>query len=252
VKIGWFIAALVVAGSARAEEKKEEKKPALPTIVCVAPLAVRPGGSRAIKIRGMGLAEATAIKLVDAPAGVTVEIKGKAKSEAKPFDPAKVGDSQVDAVVKLPTTMPAGKLAVVIVTAAGESKPMSLLVEPSLVEEKEPNNGFRNAQEIATGKMISGAIGEANDVDVFRFSGKRGEKLTVAVTAAALGSPLDGLLTVYDERGHVLAGNDDAEGSSDPVVHFVVSGDGVYFVSLTDANERGHGVCAYLLVMSGR
>jgi hypothetical protein len=183
---------------------------------------------------------------------VTAQIKAKAKSDAKPFDPSKVGDSQIDAVVKLPTTMPVGKILMVIVTAAGESKPASLLVQTDLVEEKEPNNGFRNAQEIAIGKTISGAIQDANDVDVFRFSGKAGQKLTFAVTAARLGSPLDPLIAVYDDRGHVLGGNDDAEGSADSLLGFVVPGDGVYFISVTDANERGHGVCAYLLTIKGR
>ena len=56
--------------SAKAAEKKDEKK-VDPKITCVAPFVVKPGVTKTIKIRGLGLAEASGVKMTDA--GGTVE-----------------------------------------------------------------------------------------------------------------------------------------------------------------------------------
>ena len=51
------------------------------------------------------------------------------------------------------------------------------------------------------------------DVDVFRFEGRAGQRVVAEVLAARLGSPVDSFLTVYDAQGRVLAANDDHGGS---------------------------------------
>jgi hypothetical protein len=72
------------------------------------------------------------------------------------------------------------------------------------VLEKEPNNTPQEAQPIHAPVTINGHIAGANgaaDEDYFRFSARQGEKLTIEVAAARLGSPLDSVIEVLDSRG---------------------------------------------------
>lgn len=250
-RTGWIVAAaLLGAVAARGEEKKEAKKPSPPEIKVAAPLAVAPGGEHKVILRGNGLADATAIGLLAGPSGASIQIKSKAKSPPPAmFKAEAMGDSQIEAILKLPATMPAGKLELAVTAPAGQSKGASVLVDPGLLEEKEPNNAFRAPQELALGKMISGTIQDAGDVDVYRVKGKAGEKLAIEVKAASLGSPLDSLVTVYDSAGHLLKGVDDSPASTDSALHVQLPSEGSCLVCITDANDRGHATCAYLLTV---
>src|SRR4051812_31764868 len=81
-------------GGAPAAEAPPAKKDA-PRVACVAPVALIPGATRTLKIRGGGLDQATAVRIADVPEGA-VKVKSKQKSEApKPFDAARVGDTEV-------------------------------------------------------------------------------------------------------------------------------------------------------------
>jgi hypothetical protein len=127
----------------------------------------------------------------------------------------------------------------------------------SLVQEKEPNDGFRQGQELPVGKTLSGTIQSVDDVDVYRFEAKSGQKFVAEVAAARRGSALDSLLTLYDAAGHTTASNDDTtpggEGarSADSVLSFQCPSDGVYFLAVTDANARGGAAHPYLLTLKG-
>ena len=59
-----------------------------------------------------------------------------------------------------------------MVTPAGESPPYHLLVNDGtpLAAEREPNNGFEQAQPIQVPQVLDGAISQPQDVDVFTFA----------------------------------------------------------------------------------
>jgi hypothetical protein len=233
-----------------AEEKKDEKKKEPPKVVMTLPLAVETGSNSTIKIRGLHLENATAIRFVDAKVPIDAKIKSKGKVEVpKPLEAPKTGDTQVEVELKLPAEIPAGSLQFIITTPDGETPPASLSIieKGNLVPEKEPNGGFRNPQDIELTKTISGAIGEPMDVDVFRFSGKAGQMIIAQVKAARLGSALDSTLTLYDETGRVIAGNDDEENSVDSILRVRLPKDGRYLLTLIDANDRGGAAHPYLL-----
>lgn len=152
----------------------------------------------------------------------------------------------------LPPDAPAGPTPFVLVSPGGETESTNRLLvfaPGSLLKEKEPNGGFRTAQEIPFAKPLLGTISEANDVDVFRFTGQAGQTIVAEVLAARLGSLLDASLMLYGATGHVLAGNDDSPAGADPELRFKLPADGVYFLSLFDAQDKGGPTHVYQLTV---
>lgn len=247
-----WAALAALALPALAEEKKDEKKDK-PTILNASALALLPGTTKTLKLRGLALADTSAVKVTAGDAEVPATIKSKGKSEPpKPFDAPKVGDTELLVELKLPADLkPETKVAITATTPAGVTAPFTISVaDPAVtVEEKEPNGGFKTAQALPPGKtLVLGAIESPNDVDVYRVGGKAGERVTVELLAQRRGSPLDGSLTLYDGAGHVLATADDASADArDPTLTYRFAADGVYYLAVIDANDRGSSAHAYVL-----
>lgn len=221
--------------------------PQNPHVIVVSPLGVAPGVATKITVRGLRLDSATQVRFQDAKASVKVLSKGKAPVPDKQ-EPTRVGDTQVEAEVTLPPSTPAGTVSFVVVNAAGESPPHRLLVDGAggPVKEKEPNNGFAQAQPIRVPQTVEGAINPAQDVDVFRFEGKQGEHLVCEVLAARHGSALDSILTLSDAAGHELASNDDADGA-DSRLEVTLPAAGTYYLTVMDAHDQGGPAHVYRL-----
>src|SRR5262249_38904500 len=136
------------------------------------------------------------------------------------------------------------------VTPEGKTKAHPLLVESKIpvVPEKEPNDGFRQAQVIQLPQVIEGAIDRAKDVDVFRFEGKAGQKLAFEVQAGRYGSALDAILTLYDANGQEVASKD-AGDSADPILEVTLPKAGTYYLSLMDAHDQGGVTHPYRLTV---
>jgi len=94
---------------------------------------------------------------------------------------------------------------------------------------------------------VQGRIDAAKDVDLYRFDGKAGQRVTIEVLAARYGSPLDALLTLYDVEGRILASCDDVAGSPDPRLETTLPRDGGYILGVIDANDEGSPMHLYRL-----
>jgi hypothetical protein len=142
---------------------------------------------------------------------------------------------------------------VTLVLAAGngqaKSPPLAVLDGSEVIDEKEPNNGFREAQDVEFGKVIRGAIQSPGDVDVYRFTGRAGQKVRIEVLAARAGSLLDSTLCLYDAVGHLVSTNDDSDLGSDSRLAVTLDSDGVYYISIADANDTGSLVHGYQLTV---
>jgi len=128
--------------------------------------------------------------------------------------------------------------------------------------ETESNNTEKEAQRIDLPKIINGRIAEGNDVDVFRFDGRAGDKVAVEVNARRLNSPLDSLLRLTDATGRVLEWNDDYV-VKESHLHVDVVGlmthhadsyllaelpkNGTYYVHLSDSQRHGGETYGYRL-----
>jgi hypothetical protein len=119
------------------------------------------------------------------------------------------------------------------------------------VNEIEPNDTPKTATEykgelpVAFNGIISKASTQSaegekpQDSDYFKFGAKKGQALNVHVYARMLRSPLDSVLTIYDEKGRQIATNDDS-GGPDSYLRFNVPADGQYMVRVRD-HLRGAG-----------
>jgi hypothetical protein len=235
------------------EQKKEEKKkPEPPVIAMVIPLGITPELTNIIRIRGQNLSNVTELRFTETNCRAEIIIKSKAKVEVpKDTDPRKAGDTQLELELKLAGGAPLGTNMFILLSPDGESSPHPLLVlQPgSLANEKEPNGGFREAERIEFDQRVQGAVHEPRDVDVFRFSGKTGQRVVAEVFAARFGSLLDSVLTLYDQHGHIVAANDDSDASADSLLRVKLASDGDYFLSLIDAHDRGSPAHVYQLLL---
>ncbi len=107
-------------------------------------------------------------------------------------------------------------------------------------------NGFRTATPLTLGQTIAGAIEQPRDVDVFAVTIKAGRPFVAETLSARRGSPCDPHLTLFDARGRTLKSNDDHAGTRDARLNLLRS-DGVYYLSLLEAHDRGQESFRYLL-----
>lgn len=235
-----------------AEDKKDEKKKEPPKITGAFPFAIVPGATNKIKIRGLSLTNATAVQFPSTPK-LTAEIKSRGKASVpEKADPKKLGDTQLEVELVVPEDFPAGDVPFFVSTPEGDTNTNQLRVieRGLLLDEKEPNAGFRKPNEIKIPQTIRGTIEAANDVDVFRFTGRAGQKVRIESLSVRYGSTLDPLVTLHDARGHTLATSDDMGGKLDAALTHTLAQDGVYFLSIMDAHDRGGPTYGYALMVS--
>ncbi len=114
--------------------------------------------------------------------------------------------------------------------------------------EAEPNDEQAKAIESRGDPIaLNGIIDKPGDVDYFRLPLKKGQSILVQAFAQALGSPLDSVVNVYNEKGASLSGNDDGGGRRRLDSKFTVNipADGTYYVRVTDHLERGGPAFVY-------
>lgn len=97
----------------------------------------------------------------------------------------------------------------------------------------EPNNEPGNASSIFYEQAASGTICGVFDEDYYSFNGTAGDRVVIDIDAQALGSPLDSYIYLIDTDGEtVLALNDDAEGSLDSKLGYILQSDGTYYIKV--------------------
>ncbi len=116
--------------------------------------------------------------------------------------------------------------------------------EPVLVEGDLPE------QPVTAPFAWHGVVGAAGEEDSLRFAASKGERLTFAVHARDLRSPLDSVLYVRDAQGKQLAANDDS-GQPDSRVRFTAPADGDYVLAIRDQLGRGGPTFFYRVETGG-
>ena len=105
---------------------------------------------------------------------------------------------------------------------------------PELIEASEAT---RNT--LAPPFAVNGAIIAPNEEDRYRFTAKKGERLSLNIRAGALGSPLDAVLKIEDATGKQLMTAEDPTGSGNPKLEWTAPADGAYTAVITDYFARG-------------
>ncbi len=148
-----------------------------------------------------------------------------------------------------------------IVMKAGAQLPNEVVFATDTLPEifeQEPNDQPASAQALSLPVIVNGRISKPGDWDIFKFEGKKGQKLVAEVFARRLDSPLDSVLRITDLAGKEVALNDDHEdkGSglnthhADSYIRTELPADGTYIVHLSDIQQKGGQEYAYRLRIS--
>jgi pre-peptidase len=234
-----------------AQDKKKPAPKDPPKILVALPFGVKPGATAKITLRGLKLDNAKEVRV--SPKGAAKLLNKNKVGVPAQMEAGKVGDSQVVVEVTIPADVPGDGVQVVVVGPSGESMPHRILIDRTpIVAEREPNDGFKQAQVVALGQVVQGTISRPTDVDTFRFEGKAGQEVVLEVHAARLGSALDSVLALYDSTGAILGSNDDIEGSTDSRIEAKLPRNGSYYVAVSDANDQGAEFFLYRLTLRAK
>jgi hypothetical protein len=114
--------------------------------------------------------------------------------------------------------------------------------------ETEPNNNTESAQAITLPVTVNAVLQDRGDIDVYRFTAKKGQKVQIEVAAATLGFATDAVLSVSNDKGKLIKTVDDAGGTRDPSYLFTATADGDYLVTISERAGRGNSELIYRLV----
>jgi len=102
---------------------------------------------------------------------------------------------------------------------------------PSVME-KETNGGPSpdKSQSVELPATVDGRLGKRGDVDAYAVTLQQGQTFVAAVLAnRVIASPMDAILQLVDERGNVIAQNDEGYGL-DPLIVYTAAREGTYVV----------------------
>jgi hypothetical protein len=168
----------------------------------------------------------------------------------KPLEVRWLGDpaGEKSETVTLPETPPLDFRAAAsdAAGAAPTGAPLRVLDVPNVLE-AEPNNEMDNATKAELPAALCGLMGEAGDVDRFRFAAKKGEVFDFNLIAREIRSPLDATLKLRKADGAVIAAADDNGGKPDSYFRFTIPEDGEYVAEVEDHLRQGGPTYLYRL-----
>lgn len=117
------------------------------------------------------------------------------------------------------------------------------------VAEKEDNGSVATAQAIATPAVVEGQVA-GNDVDFYRFPGKKGQRIVIDAQCSRIGSGVDPSIRLTTAAGKYVASADDSPGLvTDARLTTVLPEDADYLVELSDSRYQGGGRPVYRLII---
>ena len=219
----------------------------LPHIGYVYPAGGPPGTEFEIKVGGQFIygAKSAYINGQD----VTLQIiDSKEPEKRKPNFQKKAIDEVVKLKVSVSKDAAAGDRELCLITDTGISNKLTFNIgQLKEIAETEPNDKRENAVRIPElPVLINGQI-LPGDVDMFKFTAKKGQHLVFEASARALipylADAVPGwfkiCLTLYDAQGRELAFADDFRYEQDPVLFYNITADGDYFLAVRDSIYRG-------------
>lgn len=219
-------------------ENGQEVPPPKPELNRVQPRGIQRGVATRVELHGKHLAAATAVRFK--AAGFQAKIIGP------PDDRADVLVVEVTA----PADGARGNYELAVETPGGTTaaKPLSVDDLPQHMEQ-EPNDRLAQAAAVTLPGGYWGSVHEHGDVDHYTFEAQAGQTIVAELTAAPLGSKLNGVLTLLDDQGRVLATNNDFDDSPDPLVALRIPADGRYTIRVGDLQMTGSAEHVYRLTL---
>lgn len=205
-----------------------------PKIDAISPLGAPRGETTEIQINGTRLgAEPQWI----APFAAKVEL---VKAEAAKF---------TFKLTVAPET-PVGIYPIRVRSLDGLSNPFLFAVgQVPQVQEKEDNSSFETAQVVPTPAVVEGQAA-GNDVDYFKFTGKKGQRIVVDAQCARIGSGVDPSIRLTTVGRAFVASADDTPGLlTDARLIATLPEDTDYIIELSDSRYQGANRAVYRLLI---
>ncbi len=243
-----------------------------PMLGGVYPMGVQRGKTADITVTAGGNGGANlygAYKVSVEGAGVKADViapeKGwPEKPKPDPKDPAKVwalpGVGEVKLRITVAPDAPLGPRELRIATPRMGLSTIGMIVvsdDPQILE-VEPNNDVAHAQAVTLPCDVNGRIGQAEDVDSYKFTVSAGQEATFVVQCARMQDKIhdlqehaDPVLILRDDKGVEIARNDDYY-RADPLLHYKFDKAGAYILQIRDVNYQGNGFWMYRLNMASR
>lgn len=205
-----------------------------PTITTISPHGLERGKTVTLVINGTNLTNLTRLQLPFA-----------AKQELIEDPKAKPNPAQVKLAVTVDSTVTTGIYPVRVVTQDGLSALTFLAVDslPSGVE-MEDNNTPEKAQAFSIPIIINGTCA-GGDVDFYRFSAKKGQRLVIETETGILGSAVVPQIRLTDARQRFIAADDTQGHRGDGRIVFDVAAEGDYLLEFSDSRYRGGNPAHY-------
>ncbi|MEM7234657.1 MAG: hypothetical protein AAF517_20935, partial [Planctomycetota bacterium] len=153
-------------------------------------------------------------------------------------------------VVTISPDVPPAAYEVRVVGRFGVSNPRRFVVGARAeVEEKEGNNTAEQGQVVTLPVVINGRSGGNSDLDYFKFTARKGERLFVECVASQIDSKLDPVLTLTDPRGvEVIRSGRFERGNAS--LDVTLKHDGDYVLEVRDflfagSNDHGYRVAIH-------
>ncbi len=152
--------------------------------------------------------------------------------------------------IKANPDTPLGTYPIRVRTNDGLSNPFLFTVgQLPQVAEKEDNSAFDNPQAITTPIIVEGQAA-GNDVDYFRFAGKKGQVIVVDAQCARIGSGVDPSIRLTTAARRYIASADDTLGLlTDARLTATLPEDTDYVIELSDSRYQGQGRPVYRLLV---
>lgn len=117
------------------------------------------------------------------------------------------------------------------------------------VAEKEDNNTLEQAQSFSAPLTIEGTL-PGSDVDHFRFSGKKGDRILIDAVCERIGSTVDPAIRLTTIQRSFVASADDSPGLGiDARLTAILPEDGDYAIEFSDTKYQGGGKPFYRLTV---
>lgn len=215
----------------------EISPPPRPELAAIEPRGIQRGVKSPLRLAGKHLLGASKVEFNTDKIVATITPAGDHPSA-----------SQATVEIEAAADVPRGPYELSLVTPGGASDKRTIYVDDiAQLVEPEPNDRIDQPSPIALPAGVWGAIAAPGDVDCVRFAAKAGETIVFELAANSLGSKLNGVLTLFDARGAVLASNNDYEGGADSLLAYTFVADGEYALAINDLTQTGSGDHFYRL-----
>jgi hypothetical protein len=207
-------------------------------ISAVAPLALQPGQTQDLELRGSGLADPREF-------WASFPQKSVFRSEA-----GKSGGNPAQALIRVtvPPQTPLGIYGIRLATATGVS-PLRLVLIDDLptVRAAGTNLSRGTAQALSLPTAVEGTLG-AQQLHYFKFHAEAGQRVSFEVYSRRIGSLLDPTLRLFEGGGREVTYSDDVPGlSEDAAIQRTFRTAGDYVLELGDNLYQGGGDYFYRL-----